>query len=602
MNKRQKLILNSISEIDDATVERNLDKRQLLWNRRKKRPPMKWVISLVAACLCLAVLIPAVNYFLSDRPIYEGMTVSGSAEPQGSTKSLSTVLSRALSFKGHSSALSVRPTALAYTGGLLESALAPTDGTDASESTSETDPPLEVGESDGGKIYYAMKNEDVYIHIHLSNPGNYEILSFTLNGKKYASHMFEPGSNLEELILKYNVGDADGLCDYTIDAIKYVDGEAIKNVQMKGDRVVQVYVNDDSAPLQFNAELVGFELAISPEFDDSFEGEHRLTSLSLWQEDEKLRDLDPSTTLVTGLPTGQRLVLKATYNEGGEERTVAYVFNSRAQSEGLDIKGGLVVGLGSWQDTTEVYIDTPLGTLTDIAATVYLGPNVKNIPSAAFRNDGCRDIIKKVVISEGCESIEKYAFLWCSHLTSITLPSSLETIGDMAFARCVNLSSVILPENVKSLGSAAFFGCTSLEEIYIKNSNMSWSTTINGRFKASLGVSNDWLGTRPSMWTGDDCLNELADFICQKYTFDVYDLDDAISHPTYLKFQQMIESDLKFHFVGCSALESIYFDGSSEEFNASFGTAGLAIFANHGTVTVYCNDTSLSFIDYYYSE
>lgn len=596
MNKRQKLILNSISEIDDATVERNLDKRQLLWKRRKKRPPMKWVIPLVAACLCLAVLIPAVNYFLSDRPIYEGMTVSGSAEPQGSTKSLSTVLSRALSFKGHSSALSVRPTALAYTDGLLESALTPTDGTDASESASETDPPLEVGESDGGKIYYAMKNEDVYIHIHLSNPGNYEILSFTLNGKKYASHMFEPGSNLEELILKYNVGDADGLCDYTIDAIKYVDGEAIKDVQMKGDRVVQVCVNDDSAPLQFNAELVGFELKISPEFDDSFGGEHRLTSLSLWQEDEKLRDLDPSTTRVTGLPTGQRLVLKATYNEGGEERTVAYVFNSRAQSEGLDIKDGLIVGLGSWQDTTEVYIDTPIGELVDIAATVYLGPNVKNIPSAAFRNNGCRDTIKKVVISEGCESIEKYAFFGCSKLTSVTLPSSLETIGDMAFAEC-NLQSITLPENVKSIGSAAFCGCTNLREIYIKNHGMSWSNDINNDLASACGMESGGgvIGENHPLAGGGEHFSHVGRCIGSHFTFsdpEGYGFD----HPTFVKFVQFVSGDINFDFVDCKRLTSIYFDGTSEEFKASFKASEWAIFS-YGTVTVYCSDGSLSLVE-----
>lgn len=598
MNKRQKLILNSISEIDDATIEENLDKRRILWKRRKKTPPMKrWVLPLVAACLCLVILIPVANYFLSDRPIYEGMTVSGSAEPQGSIKSLSTVISRALSFKGLSSALSVRPMALAYTDGLLES----TNSPEESDSEDETDPPLAVGESDGGKIYYAMKNEDVYIHIHLSNPGNYEILSFTLNGKKYSSNMFEPGSNLEELILKYNVGDVNGLCNYTIDAIKYVDGEAIKNVQMKGDKVVQVYVNDDNAPLQFNAELVGFDLVISPEFDDSFEGEPRLTSLSLWQEDEKLRDLDPSTTLVSGMPSGQRLVLKATYNEGGEEKTVAYAFDSRAQSEGLNIKDGFVVGLGSWQDTTEVYIDMPIGELVDIAATIYLGPNVKTIPTTAFRDEDCRNTIEKVVISEGCESIEECAFADCSNLTSITLPSSLETIGDMAFAGCTWLRSVTLPENVKSLGSAAFFGCTYLQEIYIKNPDMSWSTTINDKFKKSGDECNGFYpyDLFPSVYTGT-YFDNVGYFIGRKFKYSPVEGEEFL-HPTYLKYRQIIESDLKFDFVGCSRLSSIYFDGTSEEFNASFGTEGLAIFANSGTVTVYCSDGNLSFTDYYYS-
>lgn len=56
-------------------------------------------------------------------------------------------------------------------------------------------------------IYYASKNQDIYITIHLSNPSGFEIVSFTLNAKKWANYMFEPGSDLENLILKLNVGD-----------------------------------------------------------------------------------------------------------------------------------------------------------------------------------------------------------------------------------------------------------------------------------------------------------------------------------------------------------------------------------------------------------
>jgi hypothetical protein len=59
----------------------------------------------------------------------------------------------------------------------------------------------------GEEIYYAKANEDVYITVHVDNPDDFEILSFTLNKKTYASYMFEKGSDMENLILKYNVGD-----------------------------------------------------------------------------------------------------------------------------------------------------------------------------------------------------------------------------------------------------------------------------------------------------------------------------------------------------------------------------------------------------------
>lgn len=100
-------------------------------------------------------------------------------------------------------------------------------------------------------IYYADKNQDIFITIRLSNPDSYEILSFTLNGKKYSNYMFESGSDMENLVLKVNVGDVGGIVEYTIDAIKYVDGTEIKDVRMDGDRTVkagvrasdQTYVN-----------------------------------------------------------------------------------------------------------------------------------------------------------------------------------------------------------------------------------------------------------------------------------------------------------------------------------------------------------------------
>ena len=97
-------------------------------------------------------------------------------------------------------------------------------------------------------IYYADKNEDIYITVKLLNPDSYEILSFTLNGKKYSNYMFEEGSDMENLVLKVNVGDVGGIVEYTIDAIKYVDGTDIKDVRMDGDKTIKagVRANDQT--------------------------------------------------------------------------------------------------------------------------------------------------------------------------------------------------------------------------------------------------------------------------------------------------------------------------------------------------------------------
>ncbi len=95
-------------------------------------------------------------------------------------------------------------------------------------------------------IYYATPNEDIYINIHIDNPDSFEIMSFTLNGKKYSSYMFEDGSDMETIVLKYNVGAAAGIVEYTIDAIKYIDGTEIKDVVIDGNKTVMAGIRTEN--------------------------------------------------------------------------------------------------------------------------------------------------------------------------------------------------------------------------------------------------------------------------------------------------------------------------------------------------------------------
>jgi hypothetical protein len=114
--------------------------------------------------------------------------------------------------------------------------------------------------------YYVQSNQEFLVRVQVYNPSQYEILSFTLNGEKYASFMFEDGSNLQNLILKVNSGSIPGPKDYTIDQIKYVDGTDIKDVVINGDQTITVGVLYPSTPsvsvtnLQFNSTAASFEV------------------------------------------------------------------------------------------------------------------------------------------------------------------------------------------------------------------------------------------------------------------------------------------------------------------------------------------------------
>jgi hypothetical protein len=74
--------------------------------------------------------------------------------------------------------------------------------------------------------------------------------------------MFEEGSDMENLILKVSDGETVGdIYEYTIDAIKYVDGSVIKDVQMEGDRTVRVVVFDENncATTTVQSQAVSFD-------------------------------------------------------------------------------------------------------------------------------------------------------------------------------------------------------------------------------------------------------------------------------------------------------------------------------------------------------
>jgi hypothetical protein len=67
-------------------------------------------------------------------------------------------------------------------------------------------------------------------------------------------------------------------------------------------------------------------------------------------------------------------------------------------------------------------------------------------------------------------SIAMQAFVNCSGLTSVTIPSSVTTIGDRAFWGCTGLTAITIPNSVTSIGIFAFSDCTGLTAVSISTS------------------------------------------------------------------------------------------------------------------------------------
>ena len=67
----------------------------------------------------------------------------------------------------------------------------------------------------------------------------------------------------------------------------------------------------------------------------------------------------------------------------------------------------------------------------------------------------------------GLETIDDYAFSFCTSLKEVVLPEGIKTIGESAFDGCAALSGIIIPESVTNIGIWAFNGCAEIKTLSV---------------------------------------------------------------------------------------------------------------------------------------
>ena len=99
-------------------------------------------------------------------------------------------------------------------------------------------------------------------------------------------------------------------------------------------------------------------------------------------------------------------------------------------------------------------------------------------------------------IPSNVNSIEDYAFAYCTSLTSITIPNSVTSIGNYAFRDCTNLASIRLQSmTAPTIGSDAFLSISAAAIIYYPYGATGYAATYNGVPTTDNGFTADDLNT-----------------------------------------------------------------------------------------------------------
>ncbi len=111
-----------------------------------------------------------------------------------------------------------------------------------------------------------------------------------------------------------------------------------------------------------------------------------------------------------------------------------------------------------------------------LAPSYRVPEGVTEIAPSAFLQCTC---LYHITLPTTLQTIGHAAFYGCLSLQEIQVPASVERIGLWAFSECEQLTTATLGNSVNEIGEGAFSFCPSLQSIRISNNN-SYYTTIDG--------------------------------------------------------------------------------------------------------------------------
>lgn len=194
---------------------------------------------------------------------------------------------------------------------------------------------------------------------------------------------------------------------------------------------------------------------------------------------------------------------------------------------------------------------------------VSLPSDLKSLPSGTFMGTSN---LKSISLPDGLTEIERAAFSG-SGLESIVIPSSVKTIGDLAFYGCESLTEIVLPDGLTEIGREVFTK-SGLKSINIPSTVKKIGYSAFRRCKSLTEI----------------VLPDGIEYI-GNYAFEECTSLTEIVIPAAVK-----ELGIEV-FIRCENLTSIYYEGTSQQWNALVAVNGATDGMSSSTTVYFYSET-----------
>ncbi|MBQ8474286.1 MAG: leucine-rich repeat domain-containing protein, partial [Clostridia bacterium] len=206
----------------------------------------------------------------------------------------------------------------------------------------------------------------------------------------------------------------------------------------------------------------------------------------------------------------------------------------------------------------------------------------------------CDEGVAEIVIPDTIEGypvtgIGEGAFMYCTSLTSLSIPDSVTVIGYSAFYRCTRLAAIDIPDGVELIDDSVFNYCRSLTSVTIPEGVRSIGDSAFSDCSRLTEVIIPDSVSVISSWAFQNCIKLTSVELPEKITFISKSLFAGCTGLTEVYIPAAVTSIRAGAFGGCSVLDTVYFGGTE----AQWGTVSIDSTSNTPllSASVICSDT-----------